>query len=429
MSLAHSAAAAALTPPALLDLSSVERAFHYVVSVPFPNGGTPVAVRTLYGSSCNDICRVTVQTGTSSAVGADNSDPASMETHPVTHYFLKSCRGAKQDEILLEAGGLALLRLGGLPVPPVVLAGEVEGTVFLVEPFIECGEGLMPCRHLTRDEASAGRALAHLHRCRSADGRFGCRRVAASLNTGDVVAPAGLSAVFARKTATPNSSHEASANATAVAAEAYTSTFVWSTSWPELYVDHLLQPQVARARQRGLWSTERQSMFEVFAERFRAHFATRAVCAQRNVEVEVEGERAETPSPSPPQNVNSQGNTDSSSGPAKLHQEQRKSEENAPACSLLHGDIWGGNLMFDASGQPLFIDPQPLYGDREMDIAMTELFGGFGAAFYAAYEAAYPLDEDADMRVPWYQLYYLLMHLNLFGEGYGRAVDEALQSV
>lgn len=95
--------------------------------------------------------------------------------------------------------------------------------------------------------------------------------------------------------------------------------------------------------------------------------------------------------------------------------------------SLLHGDLWGGNWMADGSGSPVLIDPAVAHGDRELDLAMTALFGGFPAAFYDAYREAFPLAAGYEDRQLLYQLYYLLAHLNLFGEGYGGGVDAVLQ--
>ena len=93
-----------------------------------------------------------------------------------------------------------------------------------------------------------------------------------------------------------------------------------------------------------------------------------------------------------------------------------------PEASLLHGDLWGGNWA-SASGQPVIFDPAVYYGDRESDIAMTKLFGGFGAAFYRAYEGAWPLAAGSEQRILLYQLYHVLNHLNLFGRSYlGRAL-------
>jgi protein-ribulosamine 3-kinase len=89
-----------------------------------------------------------------------------------------------------------------------------------------------------------------------------------------------------------------------------------------------------------------------------------------------------------------------------------------PAPSLLHGDLWGGNRAADEHGNPVIFDPAVYYGDREADLAMTRLFGGFGPAFYAAYESAWALAAGATVRTDLYNLYHVLNHLNLFGRGY-----------
>lgn len=94
--------------------------------------------------------------------------------------------------------------------------------------------------------------------------------------------------------------------------------------------------------------------------------------------------------------------------------------------SRLHGDLWGGNLMCDAQGAPCLIDPAVYGGHREVDIAMMRLFGGFGERVFAAYDEAAPLAEGHAERVPLYQLYPLLVHVNLFGGSYGGAVESAL---
>ncbi len=89
-----------------------------------------------------------------------------------------------------------------------------------------------------------------------------------------------------------------------------------------------------------------------------------------------------------------------------------------PVPSLLHGDLWSGNIGYDAQGRPVIYDPASYYGDREADLAMTELFGGLSREFYAAYQAAWPLDEGYPLRRTLYNLYHILNHLNLFGAGY-----------
>ena len=89
----------------------------------------------------------------------------------------------------------------------------------------------------------------------------------------------------------------------------------------------------------------------------------------------------------------------------------------APAASLCHGDLWSGNWGV-ADGVPVIYDPAVYYGDRESDIAMTMLFGGFGRAFYRAYGESWPMAEGHERRLKLYQLYHVLNHLNLFGSGY-----------
>jgi protein-ribulosamine 3-kinase len=95
-----------------------------------------------------------------------------------------------------------------------------------------------------------------------------------------------------------------------------------------------------------------------------------------------------------------------------------------PVPSLLHGDLWGGNWgVVAGTREPVIFDPAVYYGDRETDIAMTRLFGGFGPRFYAAYQAAWPLDQAAGTRRTLYNLYHVLNHFNLFGGGYGRQAE------
>ena len=97
-----------------------------------------------------------------------------------------------------------------------------------------------------------------------------------------------------------------------------------------------------------------------------------------------------------------------------------------PAASLLHGDLWSGNAAFLADGAPVLFDPAVYYGDREADVAMSELFGGFPAGFYETYNQAWPLARGYDLRKHLYNLYHLLNHLNLFGGGYLAQVRSTL---
>jgi fructosamine-3-kinase len=92
----------------------------------------------------------------------------------------------------------------------------------------------------------------------------------------------------------------------------------------------------------------------------------------------------------------------------------------------LHGDLWGGNLLADEWGAPCLIDPAVYGGHREMDLAMMRLFGGFGPRVFAAYHEAFPLATGHEERLPLYQLYPLLVHVNLFGKSYVPSVEEAL---
>lgn len=97
----------------------------------------------------------------------------------------------------------------------------------------------------------------------------------------------------------------------------------------------------------------------------------------------------------------------------------------SPAPSLLHGDLWSGNASF-SNGEPVIFDPATYYGDREADLAMTELFGGFGGQFYAAYNASWQLDPGYSVRKTLYNLYHIINHFNLFGGGYGSQAESMI---
>jgi fructosamine-3-kinase len=135
-------------------------------------------------------------------------------------------------------------------------------------------------------------------------------------------------------------------------------------AWPDFYRDMRLRPQLAMARQRGLASARLLDQFE-------------RLCSKLD---DLVGD------PEPP--------------------------------ARLHGDLWGGNLHRDAHGLPVLIDPAVYGGHREVDLAMMRLFGGFSARCFAAYAEAAPLSPGHADRVDLYQLYPLLVHVNLFGGGY-----------
>jgi fructosamine-3-kinase len=141
--------------------------------------------------------------------------------------------------------------------------------------------------------------------------------------------------------------------------------------WPVFYRDQRLLPQIARARALGLLPPERERLLHQVMERA----------------AELLG-------------------------------------EFTPRAVLIHGDLWSGNFL--ASGDtPVLIDPAVYYAEREIEIAYTELFGGFPSGFHAAYQAVFPLDPGYERRRPLHQLYPLLIHLNHFGETYGPAVEQA----
>jgi fructosamine-3-kinase len=103
--------------------------------------------------------------------------------------------------------------------------------------------------------------------------------------------------------------------------------------------------------------------------------------------------------------------------------------EHHPTPSLVHGDLWGGNASCTANGEPVIFDPATYYGDREVDLAMTELFGGFPAAFYQGYHEIYPIEPGYERRKTLYNLYHILNHFNLFGGGYASQANRMITQI
>jgi protein-ribulosamine 3-kinase len=97
--------------------------------------------------------------------------------------------------------------------------------------------------------------------------------------------------------------------------------------------------------------------------------------------------------------------------------------------ALVHGDLWSGNVLITSEGQPCLIDPAVYYGHREMDLSFTKLFGGFDSAFYESYESVFPLAPGFDQRVGIYNLYPLLVHLNLFGVSYLPGIERTVNKL
>ena len=100
-----------------------------------------------------------------------------------------------------------------------------------------------------------------------------------------------------------------------------------------------------------------------------------------------------------------------------------------PQPSLVHGDLWGGNAGVTSAGEPVIFDPATYFGDREVDIAMTELFGGFPALFYRGYNQVWSLDGGYDRRKSLYNLYHILNHFNLFGGSYESQANQMIKRV
>jgi fructosamine-3-kinase len=100
-----------------------------------------------------------------------------------------------------------------------------------------------------------------------------------------------------------------------------------------------------------------------------------------------------------------------------------------PVPSLVHGDLWSGNVGFSTEGEPVIFDPAVYWGDREVDIAMTELFGGFPSSFYEGYQSVWPLEAGYKQRKVLYNLYHILNHFNLFGGGYRAQAEQMMAQI
>ncbi len=103
--------------------------------------------------------------------------------------------------------------------------------------------------------------------------------------------------------------------------------------------------------------------------------------------------------------------------------------DREPVPSIVHGDLWSGNASVTVDGEPVIFDPATYYGDRETDIAMTELFGGFPQSFYQGYNQQWELDSGYKKRKNIYNLYHILNHFNLFGGGYGSQANSMIRKI
>ena len=102
---------------------------------------------------------------------------------------------------------------------------------------------------------------------------------------------------------------------------------------------------------------------------------------------------------------------------------------NTEPASLLHGDLWSGNIIVDEKGEPCLVDPAVYFGNREVDLAMTTLFGGFEQEFYQSYQEVFPLERGYKERFEIYNLYPLLVHYNLFGGSYLSSVEGTVNKI
>ncbi|MGV2829770.1 fructosamine kinase family protein [Myxosarcina sp. GI1(2024)] len=108
---------------------------------------------------------------------------------------------------------------------------------------------------------------------------------------------------------------------------------------------------------------------------------------------------------------------------------REKLADRKPEASLVHGDLWSGNAAITSDGKPVILDPATYYGDREVDLGMTEVFGGFPAAFYRGYNQTWQLDSGYQQRKTIYNLYHILNHFNIFGGGYGSQAQRMIRQI
>ena len=147
---------------------------------------------------------------------------------------------------------------------------------------------------------------------------------------------------------------------------------IWHQDWPTFFAECRLQAQIERAQKKGFYSKGFVILLEAIPEFFKDY---------------------------------------------------------QPQSSLVHGDLWSGNVASIASGEPIIFDPAVYFGDREVDIAMTELFGGFPGEFYRAYDQTFSLDKGYTKRKNLYNLYHILNHFNLFGGGYASQAERMIQQL
>lgn len=156
----------------------------------------------------------------------------------------------------------------------------------------------------------------------------------------------------------------------------FTADNTWQSSWSQFFIQQRLEPLKELCHQQGVWSLPLERAYQKAIIRFKMLMG-----------------------------------------------------DYQPQPVLLHGDLWSGNFMFDLDGRPIMIDPAVFYGDREFDLGITQVFGGFNAEFYRGYQETYPVVAGFEQRVLFYELYYLMFHLSQFGIGYQQAVTNTLSKI